>query len=159
MCIHMYVYDFRDIDYKAWHTLQNYRHLGILFWADYNRIIQFAEFHSQHATHTHIFTQNNWTISKTTPCNESNKWYSIWAFWFCSSSISRGTIHITQTHPNRKITQKLSQSEMWNLKSKRTNGEAVDVEKNEIEVMTCDSHSPRLLQKFRFSAIDEEINW
>lgn len=34
---------------------------------------QFAEFHSQHTTH--LFTKNSWTISTTTPCNKSNKWY------------------------------------------------------------------------------------
>lgn len=32
------LYDFRDIDYKAGDTLQNYRHLGIPFGTDYSRV-------------------------------------------------------------------------------------------------------------------------
>lgn len=68
-------------------------------------------------THTYIFTKNKWTISTTTPCNKSNKWYSIWAFWFCS----RSNIHQhIQTKNHTKARPKVK-CEIWNKTNESTN--------------------------------------
>lgn len=127
------MYDFRNIDYKSWDTLRNYRHLGILFWADYNRIIN-THTHTicwiSFSQHTHIYSRQK----KTEPYQRQHLATNLTNdirfkhFDFAAGApyTNTNTIEQQQQQQNYKSS---TQNEMWNLKSKRTKWEAADVKK------------------------------